>query len=106
VSAASYKWKKEDRLFWQLERRMLISGRASQGKPIPPDGTVERSQFVHGFVRYEIRSEVGGNVVVWTPTMQGRSLTVGSKVTVSFKPDTVLAFRYPEEGLEKTISFE
>lgn len=102
----SYKWEKEDRVVLAVRAENVDIAQSKSRRANALDGTVERSQFVLGFVRYEIRLEAGGGVVAWTTTMQGRSLKIGSKVTVSFKPETVLAFRYPDEGLEKAITFE
>jgi len=70
------------------------------------EGRVDRSQFVHGFTRYEIESDLDKNIVTWTYTPKGRGRKIGSRVTLRFEPGRALVFPYPEEGLEETLSFE
>lgn len=99
-------WEKGDRIVIAVrsENVEIVEGDAERVNTL--NGTVERSQFINGFMRYEIQSELGKNVTSWTFAKRGESQKIGSRIRMSFDPQTIFAFPYPEEGLEEAISFE
>jgi putative spermidine/putrescine transport system ATP-binding protein len=103
---ASVKWERGDRvvLAVKVENVEVIQDKVEKVNAI--GGTIERSQFIHGFRRYEIQSDTGKNIVAWTYAVDRRGFKLGSEVTVSFNPERIIVFPHPEEGVEKAISFE
>lgn len=69
-------------------------------------GRIERSKFISGYTRYEIRLDNGVLVVTRQPASAKRRLEVNSRVTISFEPEKALVYPYPEEGLEKALASE
>ena len=100
------KWKSGDKIVMAVRAENVEVAQDKAAKVNAMKGRVERSQFVHGFIRYEIGSDIGKNVAAWTYADRGIGFEIGSEVTVGFEPDDVFAFAYPEEGLEKAISYE
>ncbi len=100
------KWKRGDRvvLVVRAENVEITQGKSQRRNTIP--GIVGRSQFIQGFMRYEIRAETGVDFVAWIHTSGGESFLTGSQVIINLEPTNVLLFSYPEEGLERAISFE
>jgi ABC-type Fe3+/spermidine/putrescine transport system ATPase subunit len=99
-------WRRGDRIVLAVRAENIEIVEREAGKANVIRGTVERSQFIHGFMRYEIQSELGRNVTVWTSATPGESIGIGSRVTMSFDPQAIFAFPYPQEGIEEAISFD
>lgn len=100
------KWKRGDRVVLVVRAENVA---ITQGKPRRRNtmqGIVERSQFIQGFMRYEIQAEEGIDLVAWIHTSRGESYLRGSQVFINLEPTNALVFPYPEEGLEQAISFE
>ena len=99
------KWKRGDRVVLVVRAENVEITQAKSRRMNTLQGIVERSQFIQGFIRYEILAEIGVNIIVWTHTSGGESFPTGSQVAISIKPTNMLAFPYPQEGLEQAISF-
>jgi ABC-type Fe3+/spermidine/putrescine transport system ATPase subunit len=69
-------------------------------------GNVERVTFEGTNIRYEIRLENQDLIVTVKPSMIGDWFTVDDNVTVSFPPEKVHLFPYPNTGLKEEISVE
>jgi len=69
-------------------------------------GTVERVTFEGTNIRYEVRLENQDSVVVVKPSMTEEWLTTGDKLIISFPPEKVHVFAYPEAGLKEEIAVE
>ncbi|MEM3622860.1 MAG: ABC transporter ATP-binding protein [Candidatus Bathyarchaeia archaeon] len=69
-------------------------------------GTIERVTFEGTNVRYEIRLENQDLVVAVKPSLTEEWFNMGEKVTVSFPPEKVHVFKYPEVGLREEIAVE
>jgi len=69
-------------------------------------GRVERTRFVGWFTRVEVQLDNGDLIIAEEPMSNGRDFEVGETVTLMFRPDDALIYRYPEEGLEKALSLE
>ena len=67
-------------------------------------GKVEKITFEGTFVRYVIRLESQDSVVVIKPSLTEKWYDVGASVTLSFAPEKVHIFQYPEAGLMEEIS--
>jgi ABC-type Fe3+/spermidine/putrescine transport system ATPase subunit len=67
-------------------------------------GNVEKITFEGTFVRYVIRLENQDSVVVIKPSLTEKWYDVGASVTLSFAPEKVRVFQYPEAGLMEEIS--
>jgi ABC-type sugar transport system ATPase subunit len=67
-------------------------------------GKIEKTAFECIFVRYVIRFESQDSVVVIKPSLTEKWYNVGESVTLSFAPEKVHVFKYPEAGLMKEIS--
>ncbi len=103
---ASDDWKSGDRIVLMVRAENVDISQEKARRANTMGGVIERSQFIHGFTRYEIRSDVSRSVIAWMSATGRNNLRIGSKVRVGFRPETLLAFPYPEEGLEEAISFE
>lgn len=70
-------------------------------------GRVENKTFIGSAVRYEIRTDNGELIAAKQPfEPNGSKFEVGSRVSLTFPPQHVLLYPYPEEGLEREISIE
>jgi ABC-type Fe3+/spermidine/putrescine transport system ATPase subunit len=69
-------------------------------------GTIERVTFEGTNVRYEIILENQDLVVAVKPSLTEEWFNMGEKVTVSFPPEKVHVFKYPEVGLREEIAVE
>jgi len=69
-------------------------------------GVVERVAFEGTNLRYEVRLENQDLVVVVVPSLSCEWVGVGEKVTVSFQPENVHLFAYPEAGLREEMAVE
>ncbi|MBS7647829.1 MAG: ABC transporter ATP-binding protein [Candidatus Bathyarchaeia archaeon] len=69
-------------------------------------GLVERVAFEGTNVRYEIRLENQDLIVAVMPSLSCEWFNVGEKVTVSFQPENVHVFAYPEIGLREETAVE
>jgi len=69
-------------------------------------GTVERVTFEGTNIRYEVRLENQDSVVVVKPSMTEEWLATGDKLVISFPPEKVHVFAYPESGLKEEIAVE
>jgi ABC-type Fe3+/spermidine/putrescine transport system ATPase subunit len=67
-------------------------------------GKIEKVTFEGTFVRYVIRLESQDSVVVIKPSLTEKWYDVGANVTLSFAPEKVHVFQYPETGLMEEIS--
>jgi ABC-type Fe3+/spermidine/putrescine transport system ATPase subunit len=67
-------------------------------------GKVKKITFEGTFVRYVIRLESQDSVVVIKPSLTEEWFDVGTTVTLSFAPEKVHVFPYPEAGLLEEIS--
>jgi ABC-type Fe3+/spermidine/putrescine transport system ATPase subunit len=67
-------------------------------------GKVEKVTFEGTFVRYVIRLESDDSVVVIKPSLTEKWFDVGAGITLSFTPEKVHVFPYPEAGLTEEIS--
>jgi putative spermidine/putrescine transport system ATP-binding protein len=67
-------------------------------------GEVKKITFEGTFVRYVIRLESQDSVVVIKPSLTEEWFDVGTNVTLSFAPEKVHVFPYPEAGLLEEIS--
>ena len=67
-------------------------------------GKVEKVTFEGTFVRYVIRLESQDQAVVMRPSLTEKWFNVGENITLSFAPDKVHVFPYPEAGLTEEIS--
>jgi ABC-type Fe3+/spermidine/putrescine transport system ATPase subunit len=66
-------------------------------------GKVEKVTFEGTFVRYVIRLESDDTVVVIKPSLTEKWFDVGAGITLSFTPEKVHVFPYPEAGLTEEI---
>jgi ABC-type Fe3+/spermidine/putrescine transport system ATPase subunit len=69
-------------------------------------GTIERVTFEGTNVRYEIRLENQDLAVVVKPSLTEEWFNMGEKVTLSFPPEKVHVFKYPEVGLREETAVE
>jgi ABC-type Fe3+/spermidine/putrescine transport system ATPase subunit len=67
-------------------------------------GKVEKVTFEGTFVRYVIRLESDDFVVVIKPSLTEKWFNVGASITLSFAPEKVHVFPYPEAGLMDEIA--
>jgi iron(III) transport system ATP-binding protein len=67
-------------------------------------GKVEKITFEGTFVRYVIRLESDDPMVVIKPSLTEKWFDVGASITLSFAPEKVHVFPYPEAGLMEEIS--
>ena len=67
-------------------------------------GKVEKITFEGTFVRYVIRLESQDSVVVIKPSLTEKWFDVGATIALSFAPEKVHVFPYPEAGLSEEIS--
>jgi ABC-type Fe3+/spermidine/putrescine transport system ATPase subunit len=67
-------------------------------------GKVEKVTFEGTFVRYVIRLESDDFVVVIKPSLTEKWFNVGAGITLSFAPEKVHVFPYPEAGLMDEIA--
>jgi len=67
-------------------------------------GKIEKITFEGTFVRYVVRLESQDSVVVIKPSLTEKWCDVGANVTMSFAPEKVHVFQYPETGLMEEIS--
>lgn len=65
------------------------------------EGRIVLREFLGGYYRYMV--EVGGFRVV---VKSFRRLEVGEHVSLSFPPERIMVFDYPEEGLEEAVRYE
>ncbi len=69
-------------------------------------GTIEKVTFEGTNMRYEIRLENQGLIVIVRPSMIGEWFDKGEKVTLKFLPEKAHVFAYPEAGLREEIVVE
>jgi len=69
-------------------------------------GTIEKVTFEGTNMRYEIRLENQGLIVIVRPSMIGEWFNKGEKVTLKFLPEKAHVFAYPEAGLREEIVVE
>jgi len=69
-------------------------------------GKIENELFVGSTVRYMVRTDTGESIVAKYPTIANRRFDVGDEVNLTFPPQHVLLYPYPDGGLEKEISIE
>lgn len=69
-------------------------------------GTIEKVTFEGTNMRYEIRLENQGLIVIVKPSMIGEWFNIGEKVTLRFPPEKAHVFAYPEVGLREEIVAE
>jgi ABC-type Fe3+/spermidine/putrescine transport system ATPase subunit len=69
-------------------------------------GTIERITFEGTTIRYEVRLVNQDLILIVKPSMIGKWFNTGEQVTVSFPPDKVHVFTYPEAGLKEEIAVE
>jgi len=69
-------------------------------------GTIEKVTFEGTNMRYEIRLENQGLIVIVRPSMIGEWFDIGEKVTLKFLPEKAHVFVYPEAGLREEIVVE
>jgi len=69
-------------------------------------GTIEKVTFEGTNMRYDIRLENQGLIVIVKPSMIGEWLNIGEKVTLRFLPEKAHVFAYPEVGLKEEIVVE
>jgi ABC-type Fe3+/spermidine/putrescine transport system ATPase subunit len=67
-------------------------------------GKIEKITFEGLFLRYVIRLESRDSVVVIKPSLTEKWYDVGANVTLSFAPEKVHVFQYPETSLMEEIS--
>jgi len=67
-------------------------------------GKIEKITFEGTFVRYVVRLESQDPAVVIKPSLAETWIDVGTNVTLSFAPEKVHVFAYPEAGLTTEIS--
>jgi hypothetical protein len=65
---------------------------------------VEKVTFEGTFVRYVIRLESQDPAVVIKPSLTEKWFDIGESITLSFAPEKVHVFPYPEAGLTEEIS--
>jgi ABC-type Fe3+/spermidine/putrescine transport system ATPase subunit len=69
-------------------------------------GVIERVGFEGTNMQYDVRLENQDLVVVVKPSLIGEWFNTGEKVTLSFPPDKVHVFAYPEVGLREEMTVE
>ena len=69
-------------------------------------GTIEKVTFEGTNMRYEIRLENQGLIVIVRPSMIGEWFDIGEKVTLKFLSEKAHVFAYPEAGLREEIVVE
>lgn len=67
-------------------------------------GKVEKVTFEGTFIRYVIRLESDDFAVVIKPSLTEKWFDVGASITLSFAPEKVHVFPYPEAGLMDEIA--
>jgi ABC-type Fe3+/spermidine/putrescine transport system ATPase subunit len=81
----------------------VVNRESSKGKNVL-QGKVEKLTFEGTFVRYVIRLESQDTVVVIKPSLTEEWFNVGENIALSFSPEKVHVFAYPEAGLMEEIS--
>jgi ABC-type Fe3+/spermidine/putrescine transport system ATPase subunit len=69
-------------------------------------GVIEKVTFEGTNMRYEVRLENQDLVVIVKPSLIGEWFNINEKVTLSFPPEKVHVFAYPETGLREEIAVE
>ena len=70
-------------------------------------GTVKGGAFAGDVIRYEVEAENGISLSVkFFPSQNGADIKSGEVVVLDMPRDRLLAYSYPEEGLERALSLE
>lgn len=106
VQAVSNEVKKGERVVLAIrpEAFSLEEGRRKDTNSMM--GTVERVTFEGTSIRYDIMLENEDQIVIVKPSMMGQWFKVDEEVTVSFPPEKVHMFQYPETGLKEELAVE
>ena len=87
-----------------IRPEIFVVERESSKKKNLLRGKVEKITFEGTFVRYVIRLESQDSVVVIKPSLTEKWFDVGATIALSFAPEKVHVFPYPEAGLTEEIS--
>ncbi len=87
-----------------IRPEIFVVERESSKKKNLLRGKVEKITFEGTFVRYVIRLESQDSVVVIKPSLTEKWFDVGATIALSFAPEKVHVFPYPEAGLSEEIS--
>lgn len=106
VQMLSTDWKREERIVLAVrtEYVTLEAGQVERVNAFP--GYVERSQFIHGFIRYEVKLDTEDSMIAWAPAVLKNPFKIGARVTLSFEPEKISVYPYPKEGLKEALSLE
>jgi ABC-type Fe3+/spermidine/putrescine transport system ATPase subunit len=69
-------------------------------------GRIERSHFLQGFMRYEVKLDGGDLIIALIPVALTKLFEDGDRVTLSFEPKNIAVYPYPKEGLNRILSIE
>jgi ABC-type Fe3+/spermidine/putrescine transport system ATPase subunit len=95
---------KGERAVLVIRPEIFVVERESSKKRNLIRGKVEKITFEGTFVRYVIRLESQDSVVVIKPSLTEKWFDVGATIALSFTPEKVHVFPYPEAGLTEEIS--
>jgi len=94
----------DERAILSIRPEIFVVERGSSKNKNILRGKIEKITFEGTFVRYVIRLESQDSVVVIKPSLTEKWFDVGASVTLSFPPEKVHVFQYPEAGLTEEIS--
>jgi ABC-type Fe3+/spermidine/putrescine transport system ATPase subunit len=95
---------KDERVVLVIRPEIFVVERGSSKNKNLLRGEVEKVTFEGTFVRYVIRLESQDPAVVIKPSLTEKWFDVGESIALSFAPDKVHVFPYPEAGLKEEIS--
>lgn len=98
--------KKGNRVVLAFRPEVVTVRKGTTSKINKLPGKVEHCRFEGEDIRFEIRLKNEDKVVVIRPSMVGKWFKVGDAVTVSFDPEHLLVYPYPEKGLESELALE
>jgi ABC-type Fe3+/spermidine/putrescine transport system ATPase subunit len=95
---------KDERVVLVIRPEIFVVERGSGKNKNLLRGKVEKVTFEGTFVRYVIRLESQDPVVFIKPSLAEKWFNVGESIALSFSPEKVHVFPYPEAGLMDEIS--
>jgi ABC-type Fe3+/spermidine/putrescine transport system ATPase subunit len=95
---------KDERVVLVIRPEIFVVERESSKNKNLLRGKVEKVTFEGTFVRYVIRLESQDPAVVIKPSLTEKWFDIGESITLSFAPEKVHVFPYPEAGLTEEIS--
>lgn len=70
------------------------------------DGTIQDKIFMGSYMRYSVNLATDDTVLVEVPEADDKTFNIGDKVNVKFRPNKLLVYPQPREGLKEVLSLE